>query len=246
MKTRIMSHMVSHYPNFKGSLEFAMALVDGGASYLEVQFPFSDPTADGPYIQEACKIALEEGFSINSGFKLIERIKRFAEIPIFLMCYANIPFTYGIKDFIRICKETGVEGLIVPDLPYDYDEGLYTTAREYDLHPIPVVAFSMKEKRLRNILSQHFEFVYAILRKGITGIYTDIGEENIRFIKEVSSYGGKVLAGFGISSREQVELLMPHVHAVVVGSAFIKNVQAATRDKIYNTIFKFIKSLQGE
>jgi len=247
MNVKIMAHMIAYYPSPETSIDFARGLIDGGAAYLEVQFPFSDPTADGVFIQEASTCALKQGFTLKGGFKLIEKIKKFTRIPVFIMSYANMVYFHGVENFTERCAQAGIKGLIIPDLPPDYDEGLYLKAEQKGLMCVPVLAISMKKERMNKILSRSHNFVYAILRKGITGEYTRIGEENINFLKEVSSSGSKTLAGFGISKKEQVMALAPYTHAVVVGSAFIssymKNQKNGNTD-CYSMIYNTMKSLQ--
>jgi tryptophan synthase alpha chain len=195
--------------------------VDGGAAYLEVQFPFSEPTADGPVIQRACARALEEGFTVDEGFRLLEGIRGLAEIPIFVMSYANVVFRPGVERFVRRCRDAGARGIIVPDLPPDSDEGLYSAGKQAGLDVIPVVAPTISGARVDLIKGIRPTFLYAALRKGITGAATAIGEDNLSFLSRLEAIGAKILAGFGISERSQVEALSPRVHACIVGSAFI-------------------------
>jgi tryptophan synthase alpha chain len=221
MADRIMAHLVAFYPDKERTLEVARALTDGGAAYLEVQFPFSEPTADGPVIQRACARALENGFSVDEGFRLLERIRGITGVPIFVMSYANVVFRRGVEHFVRRCREAGAQGVIVPDLPPDSDEGLFASARKAGLDAVPVVAPTISDARIRLIGSLKPAFIYAALRKGITGAATAIGGENLAFLSRLRPVGAKILAGFGISERGQVEALSAHVHACIVGSAFI-------------------------
>jgi tryptophan synthase alpha chain len=232
MPHRIMAHMVAFFPDREGSLETARALVDGGASCLEVQFPFSDPTADGPLIQEACRRALEQGFKVKLGFELIGAVREVSDIPIYIMGYANTVFFYGVESFLATAARSGAQGVIIPDLPTDYDEGLFEFSKRAGIRAVPVIAPSTSARRLKAILSHGAGFVYAALRTGITGAYTEIGDQNTAFLERVGKHGTKILAGFGISERGQVEALSPYVHACVVGSAFIKVIAeaASTRE----------------
>jgi tryptophan synthase alpha chain len=228
MSRRIMAHMVACFPDRAGSLAVARGLAAGGASYLEVQLPFSDPMADGPDIQAACARALDAGFTVDDGLRLVAEIVRAARLPVFVMSYANLLFTRGMERFIRECAEAGAAGLIVPDLPVDCDEGLFRQARARGLSAVPVLSPSMSEERLHRVLSLGTEHLYATLRAGITGSYTEIGAENLRFLARLAEAvprNGKparVLAGFGVSSRGQVSALAGQVHAVVVGSALVR------------------------
>ena len=105
------------YPDRETSRGVARGLLDGGCAYLEIQFPFSDPTADGPDIQAACTAALAAGFTIAEGFRLVSEIHRDAGVPIFLMSYANLLFTHGMEKFLRKCRESGAAGVIFPIFP---------------------------------------------------------------------------------------------------------------------------------
>lgn len=230
MKTsaRIMAHMVACFPSHAASREVARGLADGGCAYLEVQFPFSDPTADGPDIQRACAAALGAGFTISDGFTLIAEIRTLTSTPIFLMSYANLLFTRGIEKFLRECAERGVQGVIVPDLPPDYDEGLFEAAARAGLTAVPVVSPSMRQERLERIGRLRPPFIYATLRIGTTGSFTTVDDAGVAFLEKVRSLcpesPAKVLGGFGVSTAAQVNALSAHAHAVVIGSAFVREV----------------------
>lgn len=243
MSNRIMTHMVAWFPNRESSLEVARGMVDGGSAYLEVQFPFSDPTADGYHIQEACKRALAEGFTVSRGFDLVREIIVHADIPVFIMCYANTIFVYGVRRFLQRCKTAGVRGVIVPDLPVDYDEGLYSLCEEAGIQAVAVVSPSTSDSRLEMILSGTMEYVYATLRKGITGSFTEVAETQLGFLERLGFYGKKIFAGFGISEKRQVDAIAPYVHAAVVGSCFIDAVLRNEESDVYDTVRRTMASL---
>jgi tryptophan synthase alpha chain len=249
MRHPLMSHLVAYYPDRKGSLDVARALIEGGSSYLEVQFPFSDPTADGRLIQTACSRALEQGFKTDGGFELIARIREHSDIPVFLMCYANTIFFHGIEDFLDRCLNHGVRGVIVPDLPLDYDENLFILAAERGIYAVPVVAPTVREERIRRIAASRPVYLYTALRKGITGVDTVIGEYNIGFLRRIRSFpGGKdvrILAGFGISRADQIAALSSHAHAVIVGSAFIRAINEGVFETPYDAVMHKIEELLG-
>ena len=120
----LMTHMIAGYPDGETDLAVARGLIDGGSSYLEVQFPFSDPSADGIPIQTACMSALDGGFRVDAGFELIKRIKAISEIPVFVMSYGGVVFARGVGKFDYDKAACVTEGLIIPDLTPVYDEGL--------------------------------------------------------------------------------------------------------------------------
>jgi tryptophan synthase alpha chain len=225
---RIMAHLVAGYPDLEGSLAAALGLAEGGASYLELQFPFSDPTADGPLIQKACDAALSGGFRVEAGFELLARICQATGLPVFLMSYAGLVVRRGVPAFLRRAREAGAAGLIVPDLPVDSDEGLYEGGRALGLAIVPVAAPDTRPRRLAMMAATGAQYLYAALRRGITGERTAIGPENLAFLAELGGRGWKVLAGFGVARREQVLALAPRAHAVVVGSRFVEEVGAAS------------------
>jgi tryptophan synthase alpha chain len=227
--SRIMAHMVSFYPDRDRSMAVAEGLVAGGASYLEIQFPFSDPTADGPAIQAACQSALEAGFTVDQGFSFVSDVRNRFDIPIFIMTYASLVFARGVREFIAAGCEAGASGFILPDLPLDYDEGAYEIARELGTQVMPVIVTSMNEDRFGLLQQLHPGYLYVALRRGITGIRTQLSAEHLGFLDRLKTLNTRVMAGFGISERSQVEELEPHVHATIVGSALVRTVTDAVR-----------------
>ena len=219
---RLMSHLVAGFPDAETSGAVADALVRGGSSILEVQLAFSDPSADGPAIQTASTVALEKGFSTRKGLEIVKRIReRHPETPIYVMTYGSLAFTPGVENFVVACKEAGASACIVPDLPFDGDEGLTEACRKHGLENIPVAAPSMRRARLEALASRGFEHVYAALRAGTTGSETTIDRATLDFIDAVGAHGSKVLGGFGIRNGEQSRVLCRHVHAAVAGSVFV-------------------------
>jgi tryptophan synthase alpha chain len=223
-KAAIMAHMVAWYPDEKKSLTVAEALLSGGVSYIEVQFPFSDPTADGPVIQQACTQALEAGFTTEKGFNLVSRIVQQTTVPLFIMSYAGPVYIYGIERFVKKAQQIGVAGLIVPDLMPGADEGLYEAGEKRGLPIVPVVVPSMLDQRLTLITTAKPDYMYAALRSGITGMKTDLSGVS-GFLEKVKESRSTVFAGFGIQSRDQVEKLMGKADALVIGSAFVRIVE---------------------
>ena len=245
--SRIMAHMVAGYPDRAASLKVAMGLCDGGCAYIELQFPFSDPTADGPDIQRACSAALEGGFTVDAGFETAAVINSFAKVPLFIMSYANLVFTRGVDRFLSDVRDCGARGVIVPDLPPDYDEGLFSAAAKLGLAAVPVLSPSMREERLSRVGSLGVEYLYVTLRTGTTGSFTEIDSPGLSFLSRVAGIekGGraKIFGGFGVSTREQVEAFSPHVHAVVVGSALVRLVAAG--GDIESAVREMVRKLSG-
>ena len=223
MSQDIMAHLVASFPNWEGSLDVGKGLIDGGASFIEIQFPFSDPTADEPHIQMACDRAIDSGFAIEAGFNLVEALRNYSEVPIAVMSYANLIYQNGVNNFVKSCKASGANAIIAPDLPPDYDEGLYEEGVQNEIKIIPVIVPSTPIRRLKMLMQKsNTDLIYTGLRKGVTGNYTEIGKENTLFLQSIVDLGGKPLAGFGIRNHNQVRALSPYVKYIVVGTLFVQ------------------------
>ncbi len=225
---KIVAHFIAGYPTMEGSLEAARGLIKGGASYLEMQIPFSDPFADGPTIEEACRVSLEQGCTVDGAFQLLETLrKEFPQVPIFLMSYGNIFFSRGIEPMVTQAKQAEVAGLIIPDLVYGYDENLYQLGARANLSIVPVITPSVSSARLKELIALKPEWIYTALRSGITGSKTTLDAKNIGLLEELKQSNVQVMAGFGIQNSTQVEELSTHCAAVVVGSAIVRSLTKA-------------------
>ncbi|MGB9685883.1 MAG: tryptophan synthase subunit alpha [Rectinema subterraneum] len=229
----LMAHLVAGYPDVSGCRAAARGLVEGGATYLEVQIPFSDPSADGPTIRDACSSALEKGSSVKESLALVADLHAtYPEIPVFVMTYASLVFAPGIVTFVDAAAKAGAAGLIVPDLPFDADEGLAQACVAASekisgaICSIPVAAPSMKPIRLAAMIALGRPYIYAALRAGITGAATEVNADTKMFLSAVNKGGSKIFGGFGIRSSAQARAVAPYVHAVVAGSVFVEAISA--------------------
>ncbi len=222
-KIKLMSHLVAGYPTDELAFTAAKALVEGGADILEIQLPFSDPSADGPAIQGACTEVLKRGYRTADGLNFIARLhKEFPGVKIYLMSYGSLVYTPGVEAFCEKASKAGVNGMIIPDLPFDHDEGLTSACKKFGMENIPVAAPSMDSARLKKMADSGFPYIYAALRTGITGSDTTVSSQTIDFLKDVSQGGAKVYGGFGISNGNQSKALADYVEAVVAGSVFVR------------------------
>ncbi|MDE5898897.1 MAG: tryptophan synthase subunit alpha [Treponemataceae bacterium] len=221
-KRILMAHQVAGYPDDGTCLAAGEALIAGGADILEVQLAFSDPSADGAAIQTACSAVLAAGYTVRRGMDYVREIRRrHPETPVYIMTYASLAYRPGIGSFVQMAADAGAAGLIIPDLPFDHDEGLGAACRERGIRHVPVAAPSMTAGRLEAMAHGGYECIYTALRAGITGSKTVITPEMLGFIGKASSGGAKIFGGFGITDARQAEQLAPHVHAVVAGSVFV-------------------------
>ena len=222
-KIKLMSHLVAGYATDEISLEVARSLVKGGADILEIQLPFSDPSADGPAIQTACTEVLSRSYKTADGLAFIKKVhEEFPDTTIYIMSYGSLIYTPGVDAFCKRASECGVKGMIIPDLPFDNDEGLTAACEKCGMENIPVAAPSMSDERLAKLANAGFKHIYAALRAGITGTKTTIDEATISFLKKVGAGGSKVYGGFGISNGEQSHALADTVDAIVAGSVFVR------------------------
>lgn len=240
-KIKLMSHLVAGYPTDELAFTAAQAMVDGGADILEVQLPFSDPSADGPAIQGACTEVLSRRYRTEDGLAFIARLHRaFPQVLIYIMSYGSLIYTPGVAAFCKKAAEAGVKGMIIPDLPFDHDEGLTEACRANGMENIPVAAPSMAEDRLDKLAHAGFAHIYAALRTGITGTSTTIDEATVSFLGKVSAGGSKVYGGFGIHDGNQAKALASSVEAIVAGSVFVRLIAANKGDK--NRLYEEVRS----
>ncbi|MDC7126667.1 MAG: tryptophan synthase subunit alpha [Spirochaetales bacterium] len=223
-ETNIITHFIAGYPDLKASLATAKGLIDGGAAALEMQIPFSDPSADGPVIENASRKSLEAGFKVADGFNLVKLIHDYADVPVYIMSYSAIVYNMGVDKFVQTAVEAGVKGLIIPDLTPGNDEGLYASGKAHGIDVVPVIIPAVSDERMSEIMAEKPEWAYLALRSGITGSYTKLDDENIGFLERLKKYDAKIMAGFGIRTPEQVEVLAPHCDAAVVGSYIVDSV----------------------
>ena len=249
MDPKIVTHFIAGFPTYEASLEAARGLIAGGAFALEMQIPFSDPNADGPVIESACNEALEKGFTVDDAFRLLADITAESDIPVFVMSYASLAVTPGVEAFARRAREAGAAGLIIPDLVPGADEGLYEAASTAGCPAVPVVVPWITEERLEEILRVPADWIYVALRSGITGTYTELGDEQAAFLaklREKQAAGGpKVMAGFGIQKPEQVKVLMTMADAAIVGSALVRVIAAAGPEGAGTAARGMLEELRG-
>ena len=226
-ESKLVTHFIAGYPDLESSFEAAVGLIDGGAFALEMQLPYSDPSADGPVIEAACREALENGFRVSDGFRLLQRIKKYRDIPVFVMSYSGLVYNMGVRRFCSKAHRSGADGIIIPDLVPGDDEGLYGCGAELGLDVIPVIVPGVHESRLDEIFAKEPGWIYLALRRGITGAYTEIGEENISFLDKLKQRGSRIMAGFGVKTPEQVRLLCSRCDAAIAGSFIVQKMKDA-------------------
>ncbi len=193
-----------------------------GATAIEVGVPFSDPVADGPTIQRAGIRALENGTTLKGIIAEIRKARQEVSVPILLMTYLNPIYSYGINEFVKDIRLAGVDGCIIPDLPIEEEEIITPQLEEAEIELIRLVTLTTPMERIKTISSKGKGFLYTVTIKGITGARNEYDSELNQFllaIKEVSPI--PVLAGFGISSQDQILDLSKYCDGVIVGSKIV-------------------------
>jgi len=217
-----MGHIIAGFPNHAESMNAGLGICEGRADFLEVQFPFSDPTADGPIIEGACYQAINNGFTIDSGFKLVKELSLKTNTILIIMTYANIIYKYGIKKFVVKAKESGANGLIIPDIPIENDEGLNTLCNKNNIANILIVTPGSSTERILQLSEIGSGFLYTVARRGITGKKSEIDDETKNYLKKVKDNSKLPIAvGFGIRTNEQIKALKDYCSIAIVGSHFV-------------------------
>jgi tryptophan synthase alpha chain len=194
-----------------------------GATAVEVGIPFSDPVADGPTIQEAGIRALKQGTSLRVILEYIRDAREQISIPIILMSYMNPIIAYGIEEFAKDAKEAGIDGCILPDLPIEEEELINQSFEENEIEIIRLVTLTSPLERIEEIAAKGKGYLYAVTITGITGARSHIEKNLGEYLLKVKSKSSiPVLAGFGISSAEQVKNVSKYCDGVIVGSKIVE------------------------
>ncbi|MBN6885784.1 tryptophan synthase alpha chain [Cytobacillus horneckiae] len=198
-------------------------LEKAGATAIEIGIPFSDPVADGPVIQQAGIRALKEGTTLKDVVAAVAEIRPIVHIPLLFMTYTNPMMAYGFEQFIKDIEASGIDGLIVPDMPIEQEELIVPYLEEAHIELIRLVTLQSPLSRIEEIAKRGKGFVYAVTVNGITGARSSFKEElgaHLKKVKELSPI--PVLAGFGISFPDQVEEMITYCDGVIVGSKMIE------------------------
>ncbi|TXC93281.1 tryptophan synthase subunit alpha [Metabacillus litoralis] len=208
------------------TIDLAIALQDAGASAIELGIPYSDPVADGPVIQRASSRALQSGMNIVKAIKLVpEMRKKGLEIPIILFTYYNPVLQLDQESFFALLRENTVDGLLIPDIPFEESEELREKCQEHSISFISLIA-PTSSNRIKMIAENAEGFVYCVSSLGVTGERKNFDKSIENFLNEVKRYSKvPVVVGFGVSSKEQVEELASICDGVVVGSALVREIE---------------------
>lgn len=230
-------------PDLETTAAVVRAMAENGADLIELGIPFSDPTAEGPTIQGANIRALKGGVTTDKIFELVKDLRKDVHIPMVFMTYANVIFSYGAEKFISACHEIGIDGLILPDLPFEEKEEFLPFCNKYAVDLISLIA-PTSEKRIAMIAKEAKGFIYIVSSLGVTGVRSEIKTDLVPIIDIVRKNSDVPCAvGFGISTPEQAKKMADISDGAIVGSAIIKLVEKHGKNAA-DYIGAYVKSMK--
>lgn len=230
-------------PDLETTAAAIRAAVENGADLIELGIPFSDPTAEGPVIQGANLRALNGGITTDAIFAFVKELRRDVKVPMVFMTYANVVFSYGAEKFISTCKDIEIDGLILPDLPFEEKEEFQPICRKYGVDLISLIA-PTSENRIAMIAKKAEGFLYIVSSLGVTGTRSEIKTDLASIVKVVRENTNVPCAiGFGISTPEQARRMAEISDGAIVGSAIIKLLEKYGTDAPKH-IGEYVKSMK--
>ncbi|MBT8242958.1 MAG: tryptophan synthase subunit alpha [Nitrosopumilus sp.] len=245
----LISYVMVGFPNEKSTISAVRGLVKGGIDIIELGFPFSDPLADGPVIQNASTISLEKGTKIKKFFALVKKIRKETDIPLILMTYTNILYSKGYAKFISEAKKAGIDGFILPDMSIE-ESREYLLAAKNNADTIFLISPNTTKARIEKIAKASTGFLYLVAVFGTTGVKSGIKKYSLDAIKNVKKLTKNKIPvgiGFGVSTPEDVKkYVKAGADAVIVGSAYLKLIDKTPQNQLESKIASFTKNLKKQ
>jgi tryptophan synthase alpha chain len=231
-------------PTIESTEKNVIAMEAAGADLIELGIPFSDPTAEGPVIQDANIRALKNKVTTDDVFDMVVRLRKTVKIPMVFMTYANVVFSYGAERFMSKCSEIGIDGIILPDIPYEEKKEFEDVCKKYGVDLISMIAPTSHE-RIKMIASDAAGFIYCVSSLGVTGVRTNITTDIGAMIKLVKEANKDIPAavGFGINTPEQAKKMAQYADGVIVGSAIVK-ICAKYGENAAPYVAEYVKSMK--
>lgn len=238
-------YFTAGYPNLSSTLDIAEAVEKAGADFIEIGFPYSDPLADGPVIQNSSLQALQNGMNLKFLFEQLKELRERVSIPVLLMGYVNPVLQYGVKNFCESCAAVGVDGVIVPDLPMvEYEEFYKDDFLNNNISNIFLVTPQTSDERIRKIDELSNAFIYLLSSSSTTGKNLTVSNEADAYFARIKAMNLKnpTMIGFGISDQKSFNKAAEYTRGAIVGSAFVKFLE---NENALNRIPEFIKSIRN-
>lgn len=244
----LIAYVMAGYPNENATISAVKGLIKGGVDIIELGFPFSDPLADGPVIQNASMLALERGTKLRDFYNIVKKIRSQTEIPLVLMTYTNILYHKGYSKFISEAKKAGIDGFILPDMSVEESKEYINEVKKNGADSIFLISPNTSKSRIKKIVNASSGFLYMVAVFGTTGMQSKIQNYTINALKDVKKLvKGKIPIGigFGVSKPDDVKKYVnAGADAVIVGSAFLKLIEKTPQNQIESKIASFAKSLK--
>ncbi len=242
-------YFTAGFPAINNTVTVLEALEEAGADIAEIGMPYSDPVADGETIQQSNQIALENGMSLKVLFEQLSGIRQKVSIPIILMGYINPVIQFGIENFCEKCKEVGVDGLILPDLPMEeFDNEYKAIFDKYGLLNIFLITPQTSDARVKRIDEISEGFIYMVSSASVTGATSGISDTMESYFNRINAMNlrNPRLIGFGIKDNESFMKASQYAAGAIIGSQFIRELQNSSQDNLYANIVRYIKSVKAE
>ncbi|ASB48541.1 tryptophan synthase subunit alpha [Alkalitalea saponilacus] len=239
-------YFTAGFPRLEDTVPILKALETSGVDFVEIGMPFSDPLADGPVIQKSSTQALNNGMNLKVLFQQLQNIRNEVSMPIILMGYLNPVLKFGFEPFLDKCSEVGVDGLILPDLPFEmYDEQYRQLFEARDISNTFLITPQTPPERVRLLDENTTGFIYMVSSAAVTGAKTGLNQFQIEYFSRIRDMKLKSpkMVGFGISNKESFNEVCKYANGAIVGSAFIKMLEKSTDLK--NDISRFVDELRG-
>ncbi|MDU1903711.1 MAG: tryptophan synthase subunit alpha [Dysgonomonas sp.] len=217
-------YFTAGFPHLYDTVDVIKELQANSIDLIEIGIPFSDPMADGPTIQESGTIALKNGMTLNKLFEQLANIRKDVQIPLIMMGYLNPIMQYGFENFCKKCKEVGLDGAIIPDLPFDdYMKEYKSIAEKYDIKVIMLITPETSDERIRLIDQNTDGFIYMVSSAATTGAQKSFDEQKQAYFKKINGMNlrNPRLIGFGISNKATLEAAQANSSGAIIGSKFI-------------------------
>ena len=236
-------YFTAGFPQLEDTVPILEQLQEAGVDMIELGLPFSDPLADGPTIQESSTQALRNGMTTDKLFTQLEGIRDHIHAPLIVMGYFNPMMQYGVERFCKRCQEVGIDGLIIPDLPADvYHEQYQSLFKQYGLLNMFLITPQTPDERILYIDQVSEGFIYMVSSAATTGAQGSFGDTQQHYFQRIADMKlqSKLLVGFGISNAETYQAAVAHSQGAIIGSAFIKHLEANGNQSVQ----EFVKTIR--
>ena len=234
------------FPDVDTSIDLIEGIAEAGGDMVEIAVPFSDPMAEGPTTQMTSQVALEHGVSVGVCLEAVRTVRgRGLAVPLVLMGYYNPFLRYGTERFVRDAADSGADGLIVPDLPWEESGHLRDLCNEHGLYLIPLLAPTSTDDRMAKACQDARGFIYCVSLTGVTGARENLSSAVAGLVQRIRRHTDlPVLVGFGVSKRSHVEEIGRYADGAIVGSAMLKAIDEAPREKAVEAAQEFVRGLR--